>query len=809
MAKRCAAAALLLALSVLLCACAGQPNGHVIVHENEPHSEYGNTIGALLPSYACAPRTRGTFMELQKGAAVEAFDSQAVPALEAGVASHWYPHYLATVVIAVDRGQTDAKIGGWADLCAAGVEVSMSDASPSLGHMLAAVSFALDGEDFSLHSAARLLAPLYEQGRLTFGDYDAPLVICYDFQAAAMKKAGRNMETIVPSEGTLSFVRGLLSNAPLDIPGSREALLGAGYRLPDGDCDESLYPPATAYARAATLSGYGHLNAEIQNTTKIVRREIQHTRVYTSADNHEHQVFALVYIVVVIVWVGLIAYRAMQKGVRLSAFVCCALLIGWLLVRMFKYQLVVESVVSRYAWYGFYIFQMGLPLAVLWMALAIDKPADTLKPPKWWLYLLAGNVALVLLVLTNDLHRLAFRMDITSNGWSRDYSYGPLYFLVLAVVFSQALLSQVILVQKSRKSPRRFAFLFPLALYAAMLSYCIGYILRIPIAWDSDMTIATGVGVLLFMETCIQIGLIPVNRRYRRFFRHSPHSMQIADKQGNVALASDGAEPLFGVTLQVLRENGGKPMVSQEDDLLYAGEITGGTVVWREDIRSLNALNCELEASLEKIEAANALLVQQEELLSLRATTEERIRLFSALEEETRHHTKDLSSMLHSIPEAQGAQRLHMALIALQVCYIKRRCNLFFVERDREAIAANELAVYVDELAEFAGLAGTKSHCSCELTGAVNLRYATLMYDFFYALLTWLPDHGCHAVVMRIYKEADTLALKAMCEDAVGFGVTPELALRIEAAGGSISVVNLMEAFDVCLSFPKGGRRDG
>jgi len=55
----------------------------------------------------------------------------------------------------------------------------------------------------------------------------------------------------------------------------------------------------------------------------------------------------------------------MQKGVRCSVFICSALLIGWVLLRMFKYQLDIASVLSRYAWYGYYIFQLGIPLVIL------------------------------------------------------------------------------------------------------------------------------------------------------------------------------------------------------------------------------------------------------------------------------------------------------------------------------------------------------------------------------------------------------------------------------------------------------------
>ncbi len=57
---------------------------------------------------------------------MESFDSQAVPAVERGLADFWYPHYLATVIIAVDRDRTDANISGWADLAKVDEAVGMA-----------------------------------------------------------------------------------------------------------------------------------------------------------------------------------------------------------------------------------------------------------------------------------------------------------------------------------------------------------------------------------------------------------------------------------------------------------------------------------------------------------------------------------------------------------------------------------------------------------------------------------------------------------------------------------------------------------
>jgi len=74
-----------------------------------------------------------------------------------------------------------------------------------------------------------------------------------------MIKSGRNMEVIIPIEGTFTYEKGLLSKNPLAFTGDIEGLLlDAGFRLPDGRCDASLYPQAAAYENAVRVTDYSH-----------------------------------------------------------------------------------------------------------------------------------------------------------------------------------------------------------------------------------------------------------------------------------------------------------------------------------------------------------------------------------------------------------------------------------------------------------------------------------------------------------------------------------------------------------------------
>jgi len=513
---------------------------------------------------------------------------------------------------------------------------------------------------------------------------------------------------------------------------------------------------------------------------------------------------AILFIIATIMWIGSVSYRAMQNGVRRPAVICGFLLIGWMLLRSLKYSLPAGDVLARYAWYCYYLFEPNIPLVLLWMALVIDKPENAQNPPKWWFCIAGVNILIALFVLTNDLHMVAFSMDISSSDWTDNYSYGPVYFVAIGAIAIQLLFSQIIMVLKCRHSPRKYIFLLPTAMYLFLSAYGISYVLRVPFVWDSTMTITIGIFALFYMEACVQIGLVPVNRRYRRFFEQSPQNMQIIRDTGESALLSAAAVPLDKKEWQQLYRNPGKPLISGENELIFGNLIHGGMVVWREDVYGVNILNREIAASLKNLQSANAILEREEIVGRNLAAAKAQVAIFAEMEKTIHRYTEDLLDMLHNIPGKEGRKE-YLTRLAVLVCYIKRRCHLFFTQQNASHIELNDLAIYMDELAEFAQYAGINCRCDCAFSGRVPLMYVSLMYDFVHTMLDWLFEHSGKSMLIQITAENNAIGMLVMqSADISTFIPNSELLDEIETAGGSVSVNPIMglDSICFCLMFP-------
>lgn len=809
---RAAVWAMLCLLVLSFVACASNHSQSIVVCNNDENLAYSEIISKILPSdiVLTKQRTCTAFSFLDAGNKVEAFDAQAIPSLEKGVAAYWYPHHLATVVIAVDRDRSDARINGWNDLYAVDEIIGYSDRYLDKHMLMGAIAYGLEGEDFTLKKAAGLLETLHAGKRLTLKAFDAPIVICYDYQAATLIKGGRNMEIIVPREGTLTYQKGLLSNTELFFTGDVESLLlSAGFRLIDGRCDDALYPVAVDYGRAAAVDDYVHLNTVFQDVIRVFRRDVLHTRLYTSADGQEHQFFVLIYMVLMVTWTASVIRRAMQKGVRRALLFAGIILLCWITVRLIKYQLVESGGLNRYLWYSFYLFQLALPLVLLWLAWVIDKPDVRRELPKWLRVMIAINGLLMAFVFTNDLHNWVFRLDLRNPDWPSEYGYGIVFFFVMAAWITQPIAAILMLMVKSGRKPHKKGFVFPLAFCILLILYGIAYIARVPIAWESDYTMIVGLFTLLFVEVCMRTGMVPVNTKYARFFTHSPLNMQIFDNTGTLALSSATAMKIDDALLR--RALAAYPLPAEQDEntLLFATGIPGGNALWQEDVSSLSRLHTEIEKSVRKLTAANAVLAEEEKIRRELDEESAKIQLMAQMENEISEHIIRLSAMIEQLNVADD-QSKETTRIALLLCYVKRRCNLFFRERETGILPADEWTVYIEELAEMAGYAGVSILLSNEIETQIPVRQAALFYDFFYAIIDWISTRECPTMLAHLGLEKDSVTMKLLpSEDARSFELKTDLHTSITSAGGVFYMKNLDGAIGISLAFPKGGEEDG
>ena len=103
----------------------------------------------------------------------------------------------------------------------------------------------------------------------------------------------------------------------------------------------------------------------------------------------------------------------------------------WLFLRTVKYRFFNDDTVTRYLWYLYYLPMLLIPLLSVFVAASLGKP-ENYRLPGWtrWLYMPMG--ALVLLVLTNDVHQCVFSFPSAAVMWESGNSTRDIgYYMVI------------------------------------------------------------------------------------------------------------------------------------------------------------------------------------------------------------------------------------------------------------------------------------------------------------------------------------------------------------------------------------------
>ena len=766
-----------------------------------PGTAQNNTTQCLLDVLAGVqpPGDGSIYAQAAAGQAVVCLDVQTAAFCREYPQMRFSPVGLSTAVFAIDPSQTDLRPDSWQALMESSLDVSYPNGDKVRRRcILAAVSYGLSGPAYEKESGLAYLHTLQSQGRLKKDDASCPVQLCMDTDLLKMDSESARRVVIVPRDGTLCFAIGLLADHPVP-PADKEKLLATGLRL-----TESQNSLSDRYEPAVRVTDFDRFDRATQDAVRDLRRRVWGTRLYHPADGRENILTMTGTMLLVLFWTVTALQRTTRRDIRRWVGIVSGQILCWLLLVQMKYNLPEISQFTRLCWYSYYIFLMGLPLCTLYMAAQVDRQPGSRSLSRWKIGFGICYLALLLLVFTNDRHRLVFRFDLSQN-WSDVYSYGPGYYMVFVFAALCFVLALALLILKSRKSPRRFGCFWPVLTAAVLLLFNVGYITGVPLCRDANLAAVFSLLSVLFAESLLRVGLIPNNNGYRRLFAQSPLAMQLLDRQGNTWLAAASAAPLTESQKQQVLAAGSGTFPKDADTLLHSRPIAGGFAVWQEDIAEINGLHRQLRESIRQTEKANLLLGQEERVRREKISAEVKVSLFEKMEQEIQTQTGTLTALVRELTQGENHAR-QLAFLPLLLCQIKRRCNLFFLSQENTLVSTNELAMYLDELSEFAGYADCHAVVRCGLHQPLPVEWAALCYDFYYYLLTW-SLHSSHATLIgQLEETAAGLVFRVLSTQPVDAQLLPDRFLQsARQAGAALYCRQVEDTQSIQLTFIRKG----
>lgn len=440
---------------------------------------------------------------------------------------------------------------------------------------------------------------------------------------------------------------------------------------------------------------------------------------------------SVIYIMLFAAWGISVCRRIIQPQVRRYLTAISALMVFWVTARTLRHLFAETPWTLRHLWYLYYLPMLFIPLLALFVALSLGKP-DNFRLPKWTALLYIPTAALLLLVLTNDLHQLVFRFPEDAVVWMNEYRYGIVYFPVVGWMVLCALTALVIMLVKCRVPNSRKVLVLPFVPVVLSVIYGALYIFQLP--WlrliAGDVTVVFCLLIAATLESCIQCCLIQSNTHYRELFDASTVGAQITDPEYHVVLSSRAAQE---VNIETLRQTQQAPVMLEGGIRLSGAPVRGGHVLWTEDVSELLEVLEELQDVKDSLEDNNALLRAEYTLKAREAHIAEQDRLYNIIQRETAPRIKLLAELTDAFEtmgdEAQRKQILgKMAVIG---AYLKRRSNLIFLADKTPLFQEKELHLTFGESMDNLELCGITCGLLSELEGPVEARQLMKMYDLF------------------------------------------------------------------------------
>ena len=448
---------------------------------------------------------------------------------------------------------------------------------------------------------------------------------------------------------------------------------------------------------------------------------------------HFGETSSVIFLCVIMYWYFNVRRSFPQKQLRNNVAFFTAMFILLKVLTVIKYYFVIPgSSIARYAWYGYYFPLTFAPVFMLFASLHFGKPDNYRISRKWyWAFLPAALISAV--ILTNDLHQLAFVFPNGFSDWEHVYTHGIFYYI--AFIWSGlGMLGVIILAVRSTFSRRLFKTAWlPLLILVMIGSYPLLYTNDL----DKQLFIQTWfqmndficISCILLWESFVISKIVVSNSDYSDIFAASSLNAGLADSDNQVRqVSASGLRPL---PEHLRAAQNGEVLLPDGDTLLKSRAVSGGWFYWTEDVKELRRLGEELSDSADYLEEENAMLRVSAQIEEGRRQTGEQTKLYDRVTEVLRPQLEKLDELLKNKPEDEEAFRDFLKTAGILVAYIKRRSNLLIQADTKPVFTGSELALCFEESAKALRMADISCELEINKESRISARDADRLYEAF------------------------------------------------------------------------------
>lgn len=384
------------------------------------------------------------------------------------------------------------------------------------------------------------------------------------------------------------------------------------------------------------------------------------------------------------IWITLLYIRIFDKTLKKYVLSIGVLLAFWMVVRMLKTY--TTGYATEILWYLYYIPLLLIPTFYYNCSSYLINS----KNKKRRIATIIISTILFLLVLTNSLHNIVFKIKSNIN----DYNHNIGYFIIVAWILCLIVVAIINLIKSSKNKGYKNIISISIIILIGVV-YTILYIKNVPVIRKTNMSVIIGTLFCVGLEMMLDFNLIPNNFRYKKIFKNSNLPLEIISQDGKTRIATNHSINLRENIINDIKDNKVKNTYKDNNIVKNVKAISGGYSIEEKDFSKINEYEKELKLIQQELIEQETILQKQRKIATEIYETKLKSEIIELLDEKI-EQKRDLINEL--IKEMKITDIDKMQNIKLLLNYCKRMSSLVISNYNKEKYNNKRIETIINEL---------------------------------------------------------------------------------------------------------------
>lgn len=418
------------------------------------------------------------------------------------------------------------------------------------------------------------------------------------------------------------------------------------------------------------------------------------------------------------IWIALLYIRIFDKTLKKYVLSIGVLLAFWMVVRMFKTY--TTGYVTEMLWYLYYIPLLLIPTFYYNCSSYLINS----KNKKRRIATIVISTILFLLVITNSLHNIVFKIKSNIN----DYNHNIGYFIIVVWILCLIVVAILNLIKSSKNKGYKNIISISIIILIGLV-YTILYIKNVPVIRKTNMSVIIGTLFCVGLEMMLDFNLIPNNFRYKKIFKNSNLPLEIISKDGKTRIATNHSINLKENIINDIKDNKVKNTYKDNNIVKNVKAISGGYSIEEKDFSKINEYEKELKLIQQELIEQETILQKQRKIATEIYETKLKSEIIELLDEKIEQKRNLINEL---IKEMKITDIDKMQDIKLLLNYCKRMSSLVISSYNKEKYDNKRLEIIINEMlieAQALGINGVLKTNNFEISSGETANIYEIIFE--------------------------------------------------------------------------------